>query len=97
MKNTPCPNCGSASRIHPVNRDACDRFEWKPISTAPKMGETLLVFGPHAEAYTAYYDWVQESFCDRINGEICEPSWWMPLPKNPPTLTAPAPASEPDQ
>jgi len=80
---TACPYCGTGSRIHPVGKEACSRAEWEPISTAPQTGQTILAHGPHVEPYTAYYDWVQESWCDRAFGDRCEPEYWMPLPAHP--------------
>jgi hypothetical protein len=79
----PCPHCGTTAAIHPVNAETCSRFEWQPIITAPVTGTTVLVFGPHAEPYTAYYDWIDEHWCERADGDLCEPEWWMPLPPNP--------------
>lgn len=80
---TACPHCGTGSKIHPVNQETCSRAEWEPMSTAPRTGQTILVFGPHSDPYTAFFDWTQTDWCDRAMGDRCEPDWWMPLPAHP--------------
>ncbi len=78
-----CPNCGVSSKIHPVNAETCSRMDWKTMESAPKMGESVLLFGPHVDPYVGYYDWISEGWMHRFDGERCEPRWWMPLPPYP--------------
>ena len=73
-------------------------MEWQPISTAPKDGSTILVFGvpekhPSLESgftgpvqVTAHWDMIDEAFCitggDWL-GPFIKPTHWMPTPPAP--------------
>jgi Protein of unknown function (DUF551) len=85
---SPCPFCGTGSKIHPVNAEACSRFEWRPIETAPNEGRMVLLF---AIVDSATGNWSMRIGSrwrggDQWNGwgnSWIEPTHWMPLPTIP--------------
>jgi len=67
------------------------RDEWRPIETAPKTGEKILVYRPVHDGYyipmTGEDYWGSTMFdpegCWMRSRQDCQPSHWMPLPKPP--------------
>lgn len=67
------------------------RDEWRPIETAPKTGEKILVYRPahdcgHIHVVGEDY-WGTTMFnpegCWMRSRQDCQPTHWMPLPKPP--------------
>lgn len=72
--------------------------EWQPISTAPKDGTAILVFGrlsdhpddmvrfPDNGIYTAYFDAIDRAFCASAatwTGPFINATHWQSLPTPP--------------
>lgn len=89
----PCPYCGTGSKIHPVNAETCSRFEWQPISTAPKDGILILGFaiidsqtGNWKMRIMSHDCYAEVGMRQNWNGwgdSWVRPTHWMPLPKPP--------------
>lgn len=70
--------------------------DWKPIETAPKDGQSILLFGlqePHSDlrcsepiVFTGYWDDIDSAWCGTAStwtGPFYRPSHWQPLPEAP--------------
>lgn len=65
-------------------------MEWKPIETAPKNGNEILLFGPCYRDRTGHYApdvnvgwWGNGIWQTRTPDEEISPTHWMPLPAAP--------------
>lgn len=73
--------------------------EWRPIETAPKAGETILLFFPETDTVIdghwghtvmmpeednpEHWEWDTLLHWSGMRDEMGEPSHWMPLPTPP--------------
>ena len=68
--------------------------EWQPIKTAPKDGNSIIVFGRPGDiegvrflrsgAHTAHWGVIDSAFClsgGTCGGPFIKPTHWMPLPE----------------
>jgi hypothetical protein len=67
-------------------------WQWKPIETAPKNGDEILLFCPDTnELFIGYWCYIQNMWAyaidnndnDNYNFVSCEPSHWRLLPSAP--------------
>lgn len=71
---TPCPKCG-----------VCKCFPWRTMSTAPKDGQTILVFDDiHGCPVSAWWESTFEDAWMRYGTDTkLRPVAWVPLPEPP--------------
>ena len=85
-------HCGSISWERKIEENryicaSCKRPLWQPIETAPKDGETILIYGAFYDDVAlrdvrfAYWEEVTQAW--EIEGEEIIATHWMPLPEGP--------------
>ena len=64
---------------------ALEQPQWQPIETAPKDGAAIIGFCPDEmeEEQIVMVDYGYDNWGLFIDGQIVEPTHWMPLPTSP--------------